>query len=113
LTTGVVSTGTVAGLATLVANGSVDSTAGITGAVSLTGSASLAGTTGASSDFFSVFSLVCENCDFRVPKMLLRLVGAGLASTGAAVSSVAGTTGSVTAGVATGAGWATAGAVSV
>lgn len=37
LTTGVVSTGTVAGLATLVAKGSVDSTAGMTGAVSLTG----------------------------------------------------------------------------
>lgn len=52
VTAGEVSVGTVAGEATDVANGSVDSTAGMTGAVSLTGSGStvsLAGTTGASS----------------------------------------------------------------
>lgn len=82
-----VSTGAVAGLTTLVANGSVDSTAGITGAVSLTGSASLEGTAGAASSFFSGFW--CENCDLRVPKMLLRLVGTGFASTGAVGSSTA------------------------
>jgi hypothetical protein len=83
----VVSTGAVAGVTTLAASGSVDSTAGITGAVSLTGSASFAGTAGASSAFLGV--LWEENEDLRVPKMLLRLLGAGLVSTGAAVSSVA------------------------
>lgn len=90
-----VSAGTVAGEATLVAcnllvmlndnirieltNGSVASTAGITGAVSETGSASLAGTAGAASSAF--FSLGA-NWLLRVPKMLLRLVGAGFVSTG-------------------------------
>jgi hypothetical protein len=84
----VVSTGAVAGLATLAANGSVDSTAGITGAVSLTGSASLAGTAGAASSFFSGLLLI-EYLDLKVLKMLLRLVVAGLASTGAVGSSTA------------------------
>jgi hypothetical protein len=75
------SVGTVAGVKVDVANGSVASTAGMTGAVSLTGSASLAGTAGGATSVSALVSDLASffgaNLEEIVPKMLLRLVALG------------------------------------
>ena len=103
----VVSVSTVAGDTTDVANGSWDSTAGITGAVSLIGSASLVGTGALSvSGFFSLFS---ENLLLIVPKMLFRFDAAGRASVAeAGAASVTGAVSVVSGAVSTGSTGATA-----
>lgn len=85
-----VSAGTVAGVKVEAANGSVVSTAGITGAVSLTAPASLAGTAGAASVSDDLASFFAANLEERVPKKELRLEAAGLVSaTGASSTGAA------------------------
>jgi len=94
LVIGAVSAGTVAGVKVDAANGSVASTAGITGAVSLTGS-SFAGTAGAEASASDLVSFFGANLAPIVPKMLLRLEAVAFGSVALAGTAAVSGTGSV------------------